>query len=228
MCHGIAVPPRILQQGSRCSNWVVGFCARHLSARKHLRGVLLWVHLGRYRLPCNWGWDVGRERPAICWAGLDSLPWFPKRGATRRDTSNGGFATLLWRHNIGYTGIERSRSPGRYNVLERLNSIARVARGEVGDWCRVGLDCRAAGVQVTRYVIIGDAVSVEETAELTVLLSHPPSGLLDFRGCLDALELVDPKSLLELLEILSSASPRPPLVVSYPGKIGLLLWRRKC
>lgn len=179
-------------------------------------------------MPSYWGGNVGRERPAVCWAGLDTLPWLPQGGAARRDASNGGFATLLRRHNIGDTGIERSWSPGRYNVLERLNSVARVARGEVGDWRRFGLGCRAAGVQVTRYVIIGDAVPVEETTKLTVLLSHPPGGLLDFRGRLDALELVDSKSLLELLEILSSASPRPPLVVSYPGKIGLLLWRGKC
>lgn len=204
---------------------MVGFSTRYLSTREHLRGVLLWVHLGRYRLPSYWGGNVGRERPAVCWTGLDALPWLPQGGAARRDASNGGFATLLWWHNIGDTGIKRSRSPGCYNVLERLNSVARVTRGEVGDWRRFGLGCRAAGVQVARYVIIGDAVSVEEAAKLTVLLSHPPSGLLNFRGRLDALELVDSKSLLELLEILSSACPRPPLVVSYPGKIGLLCRR---
>jgi hypothetical protein len=155
------------------------------------------------------------------------LSRLPQVGAARRDAGNGVFAALLRRHNIGDAGIERSRPPGGYNVLERLDGLAGVARGEVGDWRRVGLGCRAAGVQVTRYVIIGDAVSVEEAAELAVLLGHPPGGLLDFRGRLDALELVDSKPLLELLEILSSSSPRPPLVVSYPGKIGLLLWTGK-
>ncbi|RTE68335.1 hypothetical protein BHE90_017287 [Fusarium euwallaceae] len=93
----------------------------------------------------------------------------------------------------------------------------------VGDWRRVGLGFRAAAAQVSRYVIIGNALSVEEATKLTVLLSHPPSGLLDFRGCLDALEFVDSEALLELLEILSSAGSRPPLAIPYPGKIGSLL-----
>jgi hypothetical protein len=60
-------------------------------------------------------------------------------------------------------------------------------------------------VQVTIYFILGDTVSVEEAAKLTVLLSHPPGGLLDFIGCLDALEFVDSEALLELLEMLSFA-----------------------
>lgn len=66
-------------------------------------------------------------------------------------------------------------------------------------------------------------MSVEEAPKLPVLLSHPPGGQLDLRGCLNALEFVDSEALLEFLEIVSSAGSRPPLVVPYPGKIGFLL-----
>lgn len=66
-------------------------------------------------------------------------------------------------------------------------------------------------------------MSVEQPSQLSVLLCDPSSCKLDLSRGLDTLELVDSESLLQLLEIFSPSSPRSSLIISYPGKICLLL-----
>lgn len=61
-------------------------------------------------------------------------------------------------------------------------------------------------MQIAVDVVVAKAMSVEKPSKLPVLLGDPPGCQLDLSRGLDTLELIDPQSLLELLEIFSPSS----------------------
>jgi hypothetical protein len=150
------------------------------------------------------------------------LARFPYRRTACRSTCDRWFTAFLRREAVRYASLESCRSPGCYNLLKGLDTIAVSVGGEVRYCCRIGLR-RCTRVQVTGNVIIADPMSVEKTTELSVLLCNPPRSMLHLRGRLDTLQLIHSESLLQLLEILSSAGPGSPLIISNPGKVCFLL-----
>jgi hypothetical protein len=62
-------------------------------------------------------------------------------------------------------------------------------------------------MEVASDVVVADAMSIEKSAKLPILLGNSPSGHLNLGRGLDALELIDPEPLFELLEIFSPPSP---------------------